>query len=58
MSRVLTVLIVCAGSALGAVAALTFDSLAPNALAEDAPLTLAPLAIADLPLMAETISPR
>ena len=44
--------------ALGAVAALSFDSLAPSVLPEDAPLTLAPLAIADLPLTAESISPR
>ena len=43
---------------LVAVAALEFDSLAPVSLPEDAPLTLAPLAIADLPLTAEPISPR
>jgi hypothetical protein len=44
--------------AIAAVAALEFDSLAPVSLPEDAPLTLAPLAIADLPLTAEPISPR
>ena len=40
-----------------AVAALQVDPVAPASLSEDAPLTLAPLAIADLP-MAENISPR
>ncbi len=35
-----------------------FDSLAPMSLPEDAPLTLEPLAIADLPLTAETNSER
>jgi hypothetical protein len=44
--------------AMSAVAALELDSLAPRSLPEDAPLTLAPLAIADLPLTAEPISPR
>jgi hypothetical protein len=43
---------------IAAVAALDIDSLAPGSLPEDAPLTLAPLAIADLPLTAESISPR
>jgi len=43
--------------ALGAVAVLEFDSLAPVSSPEDAPLTLTPLAIADLPLTAE-FSPR
>jgi len=43
---------------IAAVAGLNIDSLAPSALPEDAPLTLAPLAIADLPLTAESISPR
>lgn len=43
---------------LSAVASLDFDSVAPVSLPEDAPLTLAPLAIADLPLTAESISPR
>jgi hypothetical protein len=42
---------------LGAVAVMEFDSLAPVSLPEDAPLTLTPLAIADLPLTAE-FSPR
>ena len=44
--------------AISAVASLEFDSLATVSLPEDAPLTLAPLAIADLPLTAESISPR
>jgi hypothetical protein len=44
--------------ALGAVTALVFDSLAPVSLPEDAALTLLPLATEDLPLTAETISPR
>jgi hypothetical protein len=39
-------------------AALALVSLASVSLPEDAPLTLAPLAIADLPLTAESISPR
>ena len=43
--------------AIEAPAALSLATLAPNALPEDAPLTLAPLAIADLPT-AESISPR
>jgi hypothetical protein len=37
---------------------LTFGALAPLTLPEDALLTLEPLAISDLPLTAETISPR
>ena len=44
--------------ALGAVAALAIDSLAPVSLPEDAPLTLKPLEIADLPLTADGVSPR
>ena len=44
--------------AIGAVAALELDSLAPVSLPEDAPLTLEPLAISDLPLTPESISPR
>lgn len=44
--------------AIEAVAALSVVSLAPVSLPEDAPLTLEPLAIADLPLTAEFISPR
>ena len=44
--------------AITAVAALSLDSLSSERLPEDAPLTVAPLAIADLPLTAETISPR
>jgi hypothetical protein len=44
--------------AIAAVSPLEFDSVAPVSLSEDAPLTLAPLTIADLPLTAETISPR
>jgi hypothetical protein len=44
--------------AIAAVSPLEFGSLAPVSLSEDAPLTLAPLTIADLPLTAETISPR
>jgi hypothetical protein len=38
--------------------ALVLQSLAAPSLPEDAPLTLEPLVIADLPLTAETISPR
>ena len=45
-------------SALDAVNALALAPLAPVSLPEDAPLTLAPLAIADLPLAPESISPR
>jgi hypothetical protein len=44
--------------ALDAASVLTLESLAPVTLPEDAPLTLSPLAIADLPLTAEVISPR
>lgn len=44
--------------AIQAPAGLEVDSLAPVSMPEDAPLTLAPLAIADLPLTSETISPR
>ena len=44
--------------ALGAVTALAFDSLTPVSLPEDAPLTLKPLEIADLPLTADGVSPR
>ena len=44
--------------AIVAMNTLQLDSLTPSALPEDAPLTLAPLAIADLPLTAESISPR
>jgi hypothetical protein len=44
--------------AIEAVAALSLDFLSPVSLPEDVPLTVAPLAIADLPLTAETISPR
>ena len=43
---------------LGTVAMLPFDSLAPASLPEDAPLTLKPLEIADLPLTADIFSPR
>jgi hypothetical protein len=43
---------------IAAVRALEFDSLAPVSLPEDAPLTVAPLAIADLPLTAESDFPR
>ena len=39
--------------ALEAASMLTLESLAPVTLAEDAPLTVLPLAIADLPLTAE-----
>ena len=42
---------------IAAVASLELEVIAPATLPEDAPLTLAPLAIADLP-MAENISPR
>jgi hypothetical protein len=44
--------------AIVAMNALQLDSLAPVSLPEDAALTLLPLAIEDLPLTAETISPR
>jgi hypothetical protein len=44
--------------AIAAMSPLELESLAPVSLPEDAPLTLAPLTIADLPLAAETISPR
>jgi len=44
--------------AIASMKTLEFDSLAPVSLPEDAPLTLLPLAIEDLPLTAETISPR
>jgi hypothetical protein len=37
---------------------LSIDSLVPARLPEDAPLTLRPLAIEDLPLAAEPISPE
>jgi len=43
---------------IAAVASLELDSLAPVSLPEDAPLTLKPLEIADLPLTADSISPR
>ena len=42
---------------IAAVATLELEAIAPASLPEDAPLTLAPLAIADLPA-AESISPR
>jgi hypothetical protein len=44
--------------AIAALRSLDFDSLAPVSLPEDAPLTLEPLAIADLPLTADSFSPR
>ena len=44
--------------ALDALSALALDALAPVSLPEDAPLTLAPLAITELPLTPESISPR
>jgi hypothetical protein len=44
--------------AIVAMEALTIDALAPANLTEEAPLTLTPLAIADLPLTAESNSPR
>jgi hypothetical protein len=44
--------------AIAAPDALVLQSLAPPSLPEDAPLTLEPLVIADLPLTAETFSPR
>lgn len=44
--------------AIAAMRSLAFDSLAPVSLPEDAPLTLEPLAIADLPLTADGFSPR
>jgi hypothetical protein len=43
---------------IGEVAALSIDSLVPASLPEDAPLTLRPLAIVELPLTAEPISPE
>jgi hypothetical protein len=43
---------------IAAVAALELGVIAPATLPEDAPLTLAPLAIADLPLTAESSTPR
>ena len=44
--------------ALETASALAFDSLAPVSLPEDAPLTLKPLEIADLPLTADIFSPH
>ena len=44
--------------AIDALGALSLASVAPSVLPEDAPLTLPPLAIEELPLTAETISPR
>ena len=44
--------------AIAAMRPLDFDSLAPVSLPEDAPLTLEPLAIADLPLTTDNFSPR
>lgn len=44
--------------AIAAMRSLDFDSLAPVSLPEDAPLTLEPLAIADLPLTTDSFSPR
>ena len=44
--------------AIEALGALSLASVAPSVLPEDAPLTLPPLAIEELPLTAETISPR
>src|SRR5436190_5678542 len=43
---------------IAAVATLSIEPLAPVSLPEDTPLTVTPLAIAELPLTAETISPR
>ena len=43
---------------IAAVGALSIDALVPVSLPEDAPLTLKPLAIDELPLAGETISPR
>ncbi len=44
--------------AIAAIRSLDFDSLAPVSLPEDAALTLEPLVIADLPLTADSFSPR
>jgi hypothetical protein len=44
--------------AIAAMRSLDFESLAPVSLPEDAPLTMEPLAIADLPLTADSFSPR
>jgi hypothetical protein len=44
--------------AIAAMRSLELEPLAPASLPEDALLTLEPLAIADLPLTAETVSPR
>jgi len=44
--------------AIEAPVALSLVTLAPSALREDAPLTVQPLTIADLPLAADSISPR
>ena len=44
--------------AIAAMKTLELDSLAPVSLPEDAPLTLKPLEIADLPLTADSVSPR
>ena len=44
--------------AIAALRSLDFDSLAPVSLPEGAPLTLEPLAIADLPLTADSLSPH
>jgi hypothetical protein len=44
--------------ALEVASALVLDSSAPESLPEDAPLTLKPLEIADLPLTADSFSPR
>jgi hypothetical protein len=44
--------------AIAAMRVLDFESLAPVSLPEDAPLTLEPLTIVDLPLAAESVSPR
>ena len=43
---------------IAAVAALQLEVIAPATLPEDAPLTLKPLEIADLPLTADSFSPR
>jgi len=43
---------------IAAVAALQLEVIAPATLPEDATLTLEPLALADLPLTADPISPR
>ena len=44
--------------AIAAMRVLVFDSLAPESLPEDAPLTLKPLAIESLPLTDDSFSPR